>query len=182
VDDQGEVFTLKAIPEKGDERMIEGRITRVGCEPKSYASDRDRTERKFLEARTLYKRKKDKICPPNQQHTGGIKQEGSENWKKLLIGLPCPENKKYPWLIPKFSDIERGSRLTPERIKKLKIGKGIMKEEREVLMEVLVSREKGIAFDFSEKRVFKPEVEPQHVIPTIADEPWQVSRGDYRPT
>jgi len=41
--------------------MIESRITRVGLEPKSYASDRDRTQRKFLEARTLYKRKKDKF-------------------------------------------------------------------------------------------------------------------------
>jgi len=49
---------------------------------------------------------------------GGIKPEGSENWKKLLIGLPCPESKKYPWLIPKFSDIERGSRLTTKRIEK----------------------------------------------------------------
>jgi len=43
VDDQREVFTLKAIPEKGDVRMIEGRITCVGFEPKSYAHDRDRT-------------------------------------------------------------------------------------------------------------------------------------------
>jgi len=66
VDDQGEVFILKAIPEKGDVRMIEGRITRVGFEPKIYAGDRDRTQRKFLEARTLYKRKKHKIRPANQ--------------------------------------------------------------------------------------------------------------------
>jgi len=175
VDDQREVFTLKAIPEKGDFRMIEGRITHLGFETKSYASDRDRTQRKFLEARTLYKGKKHKICPANQQHTGGIKLEESENWKKLLIGLPCPENKKYPLLIPKFSDIERGSRLTPERIEKLKIGKGITKEEREVLMEVMFSRGKGIAFDFTEKAEFKPEVEPPHVIPTITHEPWQVA-------
>jgi len=88
-----------------------------------------------------------------------------------LIGLPCPENKKYPWLITKFSDIVRGSRLTPERIEKLKRGKGIMKKEREVLMDVLFSREKGMAFDFPEKGVFKPEVEPPHVIATIAHEP-----------
>jgi len=123
----------------------------------------------------VYKRKKDKIRPASQQHTGGIKPEGSENWKKLLIGLQYPENKKYLWLIPKFSDIERGSRLTPERIEKLKIRKGVKKEEREVLMEVLFSREKGIAFDFTEKGIFKPEVEPRHVIPTIAHEPCQIA-------
>jgi len=120
----------------------------------------------------LYKGKKDKIRPANQQHTGGIKPEGRDNWKKLLLGLLCPENQKYPWLIPRFSDIERGSRLTPERIEKLKIEKDIMKEEREVLREVLFSREKGIAFDFTEKGVFKQEVEPPHVIPTIAHEPF----------
>jgi len=92
-----------------------------------------------------------------------------------LIGLPCLENKKYPWLIPKFSDIERGSRLTLERIEKLKIGKSIMKEEQEVLMEVLFSREKGITFDCTKKGVIKPEVEPPHVIPTMAHELWQVA-------
>jgi len=42
-------------------------------------------------------------------------------------------------------------------------------------MEVLFSREKGIAFDCSEKGVFKPEVEPLYVIPSIAHEPWQVA-------
>jgi len=65
VDNQGEVFTLKAIPKKGDVRIIEGRITRVEFQPKSYTSDRDRTQRKFLEARTLYKHKKHKIRPVN---------------------------------------------------------------------------------------------------------------------
>jgi len=87
-----------------------------------------------------------------------------------LEGLPCPENKKYPWLIPKFSDIECGSRLTLERFEKLKIEKGITKEEQEVLIEVLFSREKGITFDFTKRGVFKPEVEPPHVIPTIVHE------------
>jgi len=42
-------------------------------------------------------------------------------------------------------------------------------------MEVLFTREKGIAFDFSEKAVFKPEVEPPHVILTITHKPWQVA-------
>ena len=93
VDDDGQVFTLKVIPEKGDVRMIEGRITPIGFEPKSYASDGDRTQRKFLEAQTLYRLKKHKIRPTNQQHMAGIKPERSENWKKLLIGLTFPENR-----------------------------------------------------------------------------------------
>ena len=56
---------MKAISEKGDGRIIEGKITRVGLQLKSYASDRDRTQRKFLEARILCKCKKDKIPVAN---------------------------------------------------------------------------------------------------------------------
>ena len=65
--------------------------------------------------------------------------------------------------------------MTPERVDKLKIGNGITTEERKLLMEVLFNREAGIAFDFTEKGNFKPEVEPPHVIPTVPHEPWQAA-------
>jgi len=65
--------------------------------------------------------------------------------------------------------------LTAERIAGLKIGTGITNQEREVLIEVLYNREAGIAFDFTEKGVFKPEVEPPHIIPTTQHEPWQAA-------
>jgi len=126
-----------------------------------------------VEALTLNKWKKDKILPANQPHTGGLKPGGDEDWKIKLVGNPSPINIKYPWLIPKFSNIPRGTRLTAERIAGLKIGMGITNQEREVLIEVLYNREAGIAFDFMEKGVFKPEVEPPHIIPTIQHEPWQ---------
>jgi len=65
--------------------------------------------------------------------------------------------------------------LTAQRIAGLKIGTGITNQERELLMEVLYNREAGIAFDFTEKGVFKPEVESLHIIPTIQHEPWQAA-------
>ena len=84
-------------------------------------------------------------------------------------------NPKYLWLIPKFSDIVRGQRLTPDWLEKLKIREKITFVEREVLVEVLFNREAGIDYDFYEKGCFSPEIEPPHVIPTIDHTPWQVA-------
>jgi len=81
--------------------------------------------KKAMEALTLYKQKKDKILPANPPHTGGLNTEGDEDWKIKLAGNPSPINIKYPWLIPKFSNIPSGTRLTAERIAGLKTGMGI---------------------------------------------------------
>jgi len=129
--------------------------------------------KKVMEALTLYKQKKDKILLANQPHTGGLKPAGDEDWRIKRVGNPSPVNIKYPWLIPKFSNIPRGTRLTAERFAGLKIGTGITNQEKEVLMEVLYNREARIAFDFTEKGVFKLEVEPPHIIPTLQHKPWQ---------
>ena len=69
----------------------------------------------------------------------------------------------------------RERRLTPKRIEKLKIRQSLTSEERIVLREVLFNREAGIAFDFTEKGYFKPEVEPLHAIPMMQHDLWQVS-------
>jgi len=185
VDDEGNMFMVRyevnrvTVIEDPKSR-VEGLYVTVG-----HVNRADRTVRavgqsigkrkKAMEALTLYKRKKDKILPANQPHMGGLKPGGDEDWKIKLVGNPSPINIKYPWLIPKFSNILRGTRLTAECIAGLKIGTGITNQEREVLMEVLYNREAGIAFDFTEKGVFKPEVEPPHIIPTIQHEPWQAA-------
>ena len=53
-----------------------------------------------------------------------------------------PQAKYDQYLTPKFSDIPRGSRLTLERIKTLKIGEDITPKERELLLVILFNREK----------------------------------------
>ena len=72
------------------------------------------------------------------------------------------------WLIPKFSHIERGLRLTEECIKKLKLGSDLSMEDHDVFLEVLFNHKAGIAFDFTEKGCFSYDVELLHVIPTIS--------------
>ena len=127
----------------------------------------------------MYKRKKDKVKPVNRPHKEGPKPEEVEKWKEQIAVYKGDDRNKsgsqYPWLIPKFSNIERGRRLTPKRIKKLKIGESVASEERIVLLEVPFNREAGIAFDFTAKGYFKPEVEPPHAIRTIQHDQWEVS-------
>ena len=77
------------------------------------------------------------------------------------------------WLIPKFLDIKRGSRLTEECIKRLKVGSDLSVEEHNVFLEVLFNYESGIAFDFIEKGRFLDDVKPLHLIPTMLYIPWQ---------
>ena len=123
----------------------------------------------FLHADTLYKKKKDKVRPVNRPHSGGLKPEGDENWKETIaLSDKSNENEsKYSWIIPKFSSIPRGQRLTQERLDRLKIGEKLTIEEKEALFEVLFNREAEIDLDFSEKVCFKREIELPHIIPTI---------------
>ncbi len=55
-------------------------------------------------------------------------------------------HRKYgQWLILKFSDIEEGSRLTPECVEKLQIGSDIMEQEKDLFLIMLFNREVALA-------------------------------------
>ena len=47
------------------------------------------------------------------------------------------------WFEPKFSDLERGSRLTAERLTKMVTGEGLTLEEMEIFGEMLFYQEKA---------------------------------------
>src|SRR5205085_7122501 len=94
-------------------------------------------------------------------------------WRERLVGL---EGEKKGVLIPKFSQIPRGERLTPARIEKLKVGEHLWHAEKQLLIEMLFNREAAIAFDSSEKGRFHDFIEPPHVIPTVPHKAWQAAR------
>jgi hypothetical protein len=138
------------------------------------------------EVLTLYKKKADKVRPVNQPHEGGLRPGGKGNWRAEAISKEKykPDGDYGGWLIPKFSDIKKGSRLTAERIGRLKVGgvtkdvtrdvegvTGLTANEYDVFLQVLYNREAGIAFDFTEKGRFIDDVEPPHAIPTIPHTP-----------
>ena len=135
--------------------------------------------------RTLYKRKAVKVVPVDQEHSAGIKPSGEEGWRERLIkkekkrGL---DGGAYPGvLIPKFSTIERGRRLTQERIRKLNIGAHPTTNERDLLLEMLFNREAAIAFESAEKRRFHDFNKPPHVIPTVPHKAWQAASFGISP-
>ena len=98
--------------------------------------------------RTMYKRKKDKVRPVDVSQSDGSKPGGTEDWHEKAVeeerrsGYNMPRAKYDQYLTPKFSDIPRGSRLTPERIETLKIGEDVTPKERELLLVILFNREK----------------------------------------
>jgi len=89
VDDEGDMFMVRCEVNRvtvieDPKSCVEGLYATVG-----YVNRADRTVRavgqsvgkrkKAMEALTLYKRKKNKILPANQPHTGGLKPEGDED-------------------------------------------------------------------------------------------------------
>jgi hypothetical protein len=127
---------------------------------------------------TIYKRKADKVRPVDHGVSDGSKPGRVIDWversKKLDIAY---EPGLYSeWLIPKFSDIERGSRLTKERVSKLIVGSDLTKQEKAVFTEILYNREKVLAFDFSHCGKIHLDVAPPQVIKTVEHKAWQVPR------
>ena len=105
--------------------------------------------------RMLYKRKAVKVVSVDDAHSVGIKPSGEEGWREWLIkeekgrGL---DGGAYPGvLIPKFSTIERGRRLSQVRIRKLNIGEHLTTNEQDLLLEMLFDQEVALAFDSAEK-------------------------------
>ena len=125
---------------------------------------------------TAYKRKAVKVRPVNSDQSDGTIPGGIADWKAKALekerGLPKSE--KFPdWLIPKFSTIFKGSRLTPERLQRMTVGDSMTSAEKEVLTQMLYNREAALSWEFSEMGRVKPEVSPPCKINTIPHEAWQ---------
>ena len=79
----------------------------------------------------MYKRKAEKVRPVDLGESDGNKPGGVLDWvaKSKEMDIKSHDEKYPEWLIPKFSDIERGSRLTKEQLEKLIIGEGLRPQE-----------------------------------------------------
>lgn len=126
--------------------------------------------------RTLYKKKADKVRPISLGKSSAGVPPGNPDWKDELVkeSRKNYEPGKYDkWFEPKFSGLERGSRLTPDRLSKLVVGDGLTSEELEIFHEMLFYREKALAFDFTHRGKVRPEVSPPQIIDTIDHDAWQ---------
>ena len=120
--------------------------------------------------RTMYKRKDRKVRPVNAPLPEGINPGGGVNVEgRLQEG----ETDLEPWRRG-GTTVPRGSRLTPERLKEMRIGIGLLSEnEKQLFIDILFECEGAIAFDDSEMGLLKPEIEPPVVIHTVPHAPWQ---------
>ena len=144
--------------------------------------------------RTLYKRKDKKVRPANVPLPDGINPGGSpsaessikdsgqtpDQSSQSLPSLqspqpPQPVAPNVPPIMPTGGKIvPRGSRLTPERLAKMKIGVGFLSgPEKQLFIDILFEHEGAIAFDESEMGLLDPSIEPPVVIHTIPHTPWQ---------
>jgi hypothetical protein len=125
---------------------------------------------------TAYKKKADKVRPVDPGETDGSKPGGCLDWleKSKADDVPCQLGPYSDWITPKFSDIQKGSRLTEERIKDLIVGDSLWPKEKELFINVLYNREKALAFDFSHIGKVKPDVAPPQIIKTVEHKAWQV--------
>lgn len=131
-------------------------------------------------AYTLYKKKADKVKPveADVSMTDGSSPGGSIHWRADCLrreALLPPGTGPFDgtYLIKKFSDIERGSRLTQEALRQLSFGIELRPKELMLVHEMLFNREKVLAFDFTHLGRVRPEVAPPQLIRTIEHKPWQ---------
>lgn len=133
----------------------------------------------IYESYTAYKRKAVKVKPVDYDQSDGSKPAFSRKWKEDAIrearekGLHLPREPYDCWFIPKFSTIEKGSRLTPERIEKMNIGQFLTIQEKELLLGMLFNREQALAWDFTEKGIIKESVAEPPRIRTVPHQAWQ---------
>src|SRR5438045_2410039 len=114
--------------------------------------------------RTVYKRKDRKVNPVNIPLPDGVNPGGGMNLSKTGPYL----DQRSGVIVP------RGSRLTPERLAKMRIGgKNLTEPERQLFIGILFEYEGAIAFEDSEMGRLRPEIEPPIVIHTVPHAPWQ---------
>src|SRR5436190_4531175 len=119
----------------------------------------------------MYKRKDRKVRPVNTPLPGGISPGGPGNMGGRLQQGEMEDLE--PWRCG-GTVVPRGSRLTPEWLKEMQIGTGLLWEgEKQLFIDILFEHEGAIAFDDSEMGLLKPEIEPPVVIHTVPHTPWQ---------
>ena len=124
-----------------------------------------------------YKKVGKKVKPVDLGSSDGSMPAGDPLWREKAIARERPKldptDKFAPWLYPKFSKLQKGTRLTPERLTKLRVGPNLTVNERLMLVEMLFNREAAIAWTFEEMGLVTEAVAPPQEIRTIEHTAWQ---------
>lgn len=129
---------------------------------------------------TAYKTKAQKVHPIDDEPSDGSVPEGDPDWrrKKWRQALKTMKfGSKFDFfIIPRFTELIRGSRLTPERLEGLisQTTETLTKEETEIFVHMLYQREAALAWEFAHCGRLDPSVMPPQKIRTVPHKAWQV--------
>jgi hypothetical protein len=125
----------------------------------------------------MYNRKAQKVRPVDSSFSDGT-SPGKLGWKTdVLEGEQQGRHPEYGpyghWLVPKFSTLAKGTRLTDERVSLIQIGIDLLPREKDLLMQVLYDREAVLSWDFSEIGKIRSAVAAPQQIRTVPHTAWQ---------
>lgn len=126
---------------------------------------------------TMHKRKGVKVEPIDQSGQDTRPITGYPDWKSRAKQKQKPQEHRTlldKSFEPRYVSFPRGTRMTPDRIKSMKISPMLTSAERGLLLEMLYRREGALAWDFSESGRISHEVIPPVTIDTIPHQAWQV--------
>jgi hypothetical protein len=108
----------------GDANAGEYRLSKIFDDVSLCQSPYSRQRIPWFYVATAYKTKANKVRPVDPGETDGSKPGGTLDWfeRSKADDIPSQPGLYSDWITPKFSDIQRGSRLTDERIKSLIVG------------------------------------------------------------
>ena len=137
--------------------------------------------RLWRELRTLTMRKTvaNKVRPVDSALSDGSVPDGDPTWReKALAVAQTKMTFGSEWdelVVPRFTELVRGSRLTPDRLLALlsTVDGVLSDQEKEMFVHILFNREAALAWDFSECGRISPTVIPPQVIKTVPHLAWQ---------
>ena len=133
------------------------------------------------ETYTMYKTKAQKVQPVDDEPSDGSVPEGNPKWKekrwnevkdKLQWGSEWDE-----YVTPRFCELIRGFRMTPERLQGIldTVQDALQPRELELLTHILYAREKALAWDFRDMGRIDEAVMPAQLIRTVPHKAWQTA-------
>jgi hypothetical protein len=140
---------------------------------------RERRRPTDVKVNTLFKRKGVKVHPVDDHPSDGTTPEGDPYWKEkrweLVQGLMEAGTPYSDFITPKFSLLEKGERLTSERMQGLmdQVEDILKPEEKKIFQQILWNREASLAWDFDECGMLDPIVAPPQVLKVIDHKAWQ---------
>ncbi len=180
------IDALSALPPEASTLLSTISTMATSCSPSDQREtplklSRGSRRRLWRELRTLTMRKTvaNKVRPVDSALSDGSVPEGDPLWRekalavaqtKMTFGSEWDEE-----VVPRFTELIRGSRLTPERLEGLlaTVEGSLSEQEKAMFVHILFNREAALAWDFSECGRISPEVVPPQVIRTIPHLAWQ---------